>query len=146
MLITREMDYAVRILRALSVQAPLTSSQIAVHESLTRAITYKLLKRLGKAGIVESRRGQTGGYSLKKSCRELTLYDLFTLLNDPLLLNECLQPDYDCANNVGGHCGVHREFCRIQRCLEQELRRKTLAELFCDEVAHPASDTNSETA
>ena len=119
MFITREMDYAVRILRALRSGEQLTSAQIAAREHMAP-----------RAGIIESRRGHVGGYALARPAGELTLYDLFSALGGQLFITECLEPGYDCANNVCGACGVHREFARIQQRLEEELKCKTLEELF----------------
>ena len=130
MFITREMDYAVRILRALRSGEQLTSAQIAAREHMAPAITYKMMKPLTRAGIIESRRGHVGGYALARHAGELTLYDLFSALGGQLFITQCLEPGYDCANNVCGACGVHREFARIQQRLEEELKCKTLEELF----------------
>lgn len=134
------MDYAVRILRALRAGEQLTSAQIAAREHIQPAVTYKLTKQLTRAGLLESRRGQTGGYLLHRPCSELTLYDLFCAMEDPLLLTECLEPGYDCANNACGVCGVHCEFARIQSCLDAELKRKTLEELFTPCPAQKPTD------
>ena len=130
MLVTREMDYAVRAVRALGQNGQLSAPEIARQENMQQAVTYKMLKKLTRAGILESRRGVEGGYRLKRRCTELTLWDLFRALEADLLMTECLDPDYRCDNNADGGCGVHREFCRVQRALETELRRSTLEELF----------------
>ena len=130
MLVTREMDYAVRAIRALHRNGQLPAPEIAKMEHIQTGVTYKMLKKLAKAGIVESRRGAEGGYLLHRPCSELTLWDLFHALGEDLLLTECLRPNYLCENNPDGCCGVHREFCRIQRRLEDELKQKTLEELI----------------
>lgn len=130
MLITREMDYMVRVLRAVRDGAQHAAPQIVEAENMPPAITYKLLKRLTKAGLLVSQRGQAGGYRLARPAQSLTLYDVFAAVEQDLLLTECLRPDYDCPNNAHSGCGVHREFCRIQKNLAADLRQKTLAELF----------------
>lgn len=130
MLITREMDYAIRIVRALHQSGQLSAREIAERENMQQAITYKMLRKLSKAGVVTSRRGVEGGYILIQPVDTLYLYDLFHALDEQLLLTECLETDYDCANNQDGSCKVHREFCRIQKVIEDEMRRKTLAELM----------------
>jgi len=130
MLVTREMDYAVRAIRALHRNGQLPAPEIARREHIQTGVTYKMLKKLAKAGIVESRRGAEGGYLLSRPCSELTLWDLFHALGEDLLLTECLRPDFLCENNPEGCCGVHREFCRIQHRLEEELKQKTLEELI----------------
>ena len=61
MLITRETDYALRILRALAPGSCLTVGEIAEKESLPHKFTYKIMKKLEKAGIIRIIRGVNGG-------------------------------------------------------------------------------------
>lgn len=128
MLVTREMDYALRILRALHQEGQLSASTIAEREHIQKAVTLKILKKLHAAGIAESRRGPNGGYFLSKPCRSLTLYDLFSALGETIFINRCQQPGYRCENP--GNCRFHREFNRVQSVLDGELQRIPLSELF----------------
>ena len=48
MLITRECDYAVRVIRALSGEERLSVSDICEKESITAPFAYKILKKLQK--------------------------------------------------------------------------------------------------
>ena len=130
LLITRETDYAIRVVRALHRGGQLSAREIAERENMPQAITCKMLRKLSKAGIVESRRGVEGGYILTHPVDKLYLYDLFKALDAELLLTECLEPGYDCANNRDGTCDVHRELCRIQQVIEDEMKKKPLAELL----------------
>ena len=130
MLVTREMDYALRILRTLPRDGLLSASSIAEREYLQKAVTLKILKRLTTAGIVESRRGPAGGYRLRRSPEALTLYDLFRVFGREPLLNRCQAADYRCENYPDGDCGTCRELCRIQEILDAELRRTPLSRLF----------------
>ena len=98
MLITREMDYTLRILRALHQNGPLAAAEIAQKENMPKAITLKLLKRLRAAGLTDSRRGNCGGYQLSISCEELYLGDLFQVLEESPLVNRCQGPGYRCEN------------------------------------------------
>jgi len=132
MLITREMDYALRILRALHQDEMLSAAAIAEKENMPKAVTLKLLKRLRAAGLVSSLRGSSGGYQLERPCGELFLWDLFQALEGPPLMNRCQQPDYRCENYPEGGCGLCRELSRIQGVLEGELRRTPLNEIFTD--------------
>lgn len=94
MLMTREMDYALRILRALYQEGQLSAAAIAQKESMPKAITLKILKQLHAAGLVSSRRGASGGYVLEESCEALYLGDLFQALGEPVYVNRCQQPGY----------------------------------------------------
>lgn len=124
------MDYALRILRALHRNGLLSAAAVARQEHMQKAITLKLLNRLLTAGIVESRRGVSGGYVLKRSCEDLSIYDVFQAIGEPPLMNRCLREGYECENFPRGGCGVCRELSRIQKALDRELRRTPLSEVF----------------
>ena len=130
MLVTREMDYSLRILRALHRNGQLSAAAVARQEHMQKAITLKLLNRLLAAGIVESRRGVSGGYFLRRSCRDLSIYDVFQAIGEPPLLNRCQREGYECENFPQGGCGVCRELARIQKTLNQELQRVPLSDMF----------------
>lgn len=76
MLITRECDYAVRIVRALAGGEKLCVNQVCEKEELTPAFVYKILKKLEKGDLVKSYRGSNGGYALKKDIGQITLLDI----------------------------------------------------------------------
>lgn len=130
MLMTREMDYALRIMRALYRGGQLSAAAIAREEHMPKAITLKILKRLHAAGLVASRRGSGGGYLLERPCEELSLWDLFHALGEVLLMNRCQQQDYRCENYPRGGCGLCRELTRIQAVLDEELRKTPLSGMF----------------
>ena len=73
MLITRECDYAIRIIRALSPGDIMNVPTICEKESLTSAITYKMARKLEKAGLIKSYRGSAGGYALNCDLEHTTL-------------------------------------------------------------------------
>ena len=124
------MDYALRILRALHREGQLSAAAVARQENMQKAITLKLLNRLLSAGIVESRRGVSGGYFLKRPCEELSIYDVFQSIGEPPLLNRCQREGYQCENFPSGGCGVCRELSRIQESLDRELQRMPLSDIF----------------
>ena len=130
LLVTREMDYALRILRALHQGGHQSAAAIAERESMPKAITLKVLKQLHAAGLVVSRRGPAGGYLLAEGCERLYLGELFHRLGDPLFINRCQQPGYQCENRPEGDCGLCRELTRIQAVLDSELHKPPLSAIF----------------
>lgn len=145
MLVTREMDYTLRILRALCRSGQLSAAAVAKQEHMPKAITLKLLKQLAAAGLVESRRGAAGGYLLARAPGELTLYDLFEAVGERILVNRCQQGGYQCENSAECGCGMCAEFGRIQRVLDEALRRASLSEIFAPEgPAAPAPPQPTE--
>lgn len=130
MLVTREMDYTLRIVRALYREGQLSAAEVAQRETMPKAITLKLLKQLSAAGLVASRRGAAGGYRLARDPAEMTIYDILDAVGERILVNRCQQPGYLCENNTEHSCGLCVEFGHIQQVLDNALRRAPLSALF----------------
>lgn len=131
MLLTRECDYAVRILRVLKNGELVNVAGIAEREDISIQITYKLARKLDKAGIIESIRGVNGGYQLKRSIDEITLFDVFFAVDQKLLVTECTGSRTTCSRNTKeAPCMVHKEFCRLQKLLVDELKSKSISEVM----------------
>mgnify|MGYP000921566665 CR=1 FL=1 len=131
MLITREVDYAVRILRVLADKNIVSVREMCIREDISVSIAYKITRKLEKSGIIKSYRGTNGGYSLKKSLDEVTLYDVIEVVDKELLITECLQDEYHCSRNTKSDiCKLHQEFYRLQEVLTDELQSKSLSAVF----------------
>ena len=107
MIMTRESDYAVRILRALAGGEKMTVGRICEAEFVPVQFAYKILKKLAKCGYVEIFRGAEGGCRLSADLGAVTLYDLLRCIDEDLFVNACMSPDYECAWR-GAHCGYMR--------------------------------------
>ena len=132
MLITRECDYAVRVIRALAGEERLSVGEICEKEQITAPLAYKILKKLQKAKLVKGFRGVHGGYSLDRKTEEITLFDVYTAIDPELMIIECMDPHYQCVRDDRDKtpCVVHRELADIQQELWKMLRRRSLQELF----------------
>ena len=132
MLITRECDYAVRVIRALSDEERLSVNDICEREEITAPFAYKILKKLQKAKIVRGYRGVHGGYSLKRNVSELTLLDVYQAIDSGMYIIECINPKKKCCRDekLEGGCEVHQELVRIQTNLQRMLSEKTLQEIL----------------
>ena len=73
MLFTKECDYAIRIMRALSSGELISVSRICEMEHLPSAMTYKITRKLEKSGFLKSCRGTNGGYALNLKLAEISL-------------------------------------------------------------------------
>ena len=135
MFITRECDYAVRVIRALAGKERLSVSEICELEDITGPFAYKILKKLQKAGIVHGFRGVHGGYSLHKKPSQLTLYDVYYAIDPDMFIIECLNPERPCRRHGsdGQPCLVHQELEEIQARFWELLNRKTLEQILTGE-------------
>ena len=131
MVITRETDYALRILLALLDGELHAAGEIAQSELLPQAFAYKILKKLEKAGLLEIRRGTAGGCRLTADLDQTSLYDLMLAMGERSDLSACMEPDYQCPwRSSHGGCGVHCKLLEIQRKLDAELRSHSLREIL----------------
>lgn len=127
MVITRETDYALRILRALTDGGLHTVSQIAEKELLPQAFTYKILKKLERAGLIEVTRGNAGGCRLAADLSKCSLYDLMAATGERSDLCSCMDPGFQCPwRDCHGECTVHCNLRKIQETLDTELRNHSL--------------------
>jgi len=135
MFLTKECDYAIRIIRELGNGKITSVKYICENEHVPQQFAYKILKKLEKAGFVSSHRGNTGGYQLVADPNEFTLLDVVCSIDDQLVINKCLIDGYFCPNNEKKDCcKVHHELKRVQADLVANLQAKTVAEILASEV------------
>ncbi|AEF80878.1 RrF2 family transcriptional regulator [Leadbettera azotonutricia] len=132
MFITKESDYAVRIIRELSRSGRESVKAICESESIPMQYSYKILKKLEKGGLVQGYRGASGGYELAKAPKNMSLYDVITAVDEEILLSECLGHGFRCPMKGKGRkgCGVHGEFARIQGLILSHLKEKSLSDII----------------
>ena len=131
MIITKECDYALRIIRELADNQKKLVDSICNKEFIPRPYAYKILKKLEKAGIVKSYRGPSGGYMLSKDTGSFTLYDILIAIQDDAFLSECMKRGFQCIRDDPGQpCMVHQELCRIQKIMIAAFSEKSLAEII----------------
>jgi len=122
-MITQKMKYALKALLTLADEAaqeapaPLTIEEIATRSGTPKRFLEHILLDLRKLGIVASMRGRSGGYTLLKAPRDISISELLRHIDGPIAPLPCLsrkayQRCEDCENE---------ETCRI---------RKVFAEVF----------------
>ena len=133
MLLTRECDYGIRIIRALSDGEKKTADEICEKENIPSQFAYKILKKLERAGFLLSSRGREGGYWLIMPLDSFSIYDIVTTIDGNLAINACLKEGSDCPFRDGGKpCAVHVELDRIQSVLMNELKGKSILEVVSE--------------
>lgn len=135
MLITRETDYALRILRALADGKRHNVKELCESEAVPLPFAYKILRRLTDAGLVKSVRGVNGGTELTGDLGDITLLDVIRITESDSYISDCMSPDYPCtwsANNCR-KCTIHSRLGKIQQKLDQELARVSIRELLENE-------------
>lgn len=128
MLITRETDYALRILRTLSKGDCCTVGYLAECEVLPQKFAYKIIKKLEKSGMVRIIRGAGGGCILACDLHHKTLYDLIETVETNARLTACMTPGYQCEwrGEDNSICTIHGQLARVQKTMNDEFRSRSL--------------------
>lgn len=132
MIVTREIDYALRIVRSLADKQKCTMKDLCAEQDIPRQFAYKIIKKLASAQIIKSTRGVNGGCVLVKDLDKFTLFDLINAVDSKKYLSACADPDFRCEYNDGhnGSCTFHYNLCEIQKTFDESLKRYTMKDML----------------
>ena len=103
------------------------ASEIAEITRLELPTVAKLLKLLGKAGLLSSVRGARGGYRLLRSPEQISVADIITAIDGPFAMTECGVHGGHCHHE--SHCQVRGNWRKIGLAIETALRSVTLLDM-----------------
>jgi Rrf2 family protein len=136
--ISNKAKYAFRALLAVA-SAPggesTTSAEIARRYAIPHKFLEQILLDLKKAGILDSRRGKSGGYIMLRPADTITFGEVLRLFEGPLAPLPCLsRQSYrrceDCVSEAT--CEIRREFGRAYDASRQVLDSRTIADALAD--------------
>lgn len=155
-MLSRAAAIALRALVELARQPGVTLSvtELARRQQLPQPMLEQILLRLRRQGLVEARRGRHGGYRLARQADALPLATVLQAVQSPagrarsgaepaLLADLALQPqaaaEADSLGASAGHRVEQQLRRRLERLVQLELQRLTLAELLYDQRSWEAS-------
>jgi Rrf2 family protein len=140
---TAKADYAVRAAVELAAAGELvTAEHIAQAQGIPVNFLENILRDLRRGGIVDSRRGQQGGYTLARPAEEISVADVIRAVEGPLA-NVRGQPPEDLE--YGGSSAKLREvWVALRASVRSVLERVTLADLARGELPAEVSSLTSD--
>jgi Rrf2 family transcriptional regulator, cysteine metabolism repressor len=136
MMFSTKAEYGVRVMAHLARRNgahPISLGSIADSEGLPLAYLEHLVQRLRKAGLVESRRGAHGGYSLARPAADITMAEVVAALEGDIAPIECITADADgvltCAREGAAPCPTKLLWTRVQGSIVRTLNDMTLDDL-----------------
>lgn len=87
---------------------------IAAGTGFSKNHLSKVLQRLVKYNYLKSSRGPTGGFNLKKKSEEITLLEIFTIMEGEIETE---------------HCFLHSDSCPLRVCMFSKISQKMSAEI-----------------
>ena len=127
MLITRENEYAIRMVRALADKEIKTVKKICYEERVPLKWAYKILKKMEYAKIVKAFHGVNGGYRLDREISQITMLDILSINENALRFSECAHGP-SCADDAHSpnDCAVTQEFMHLQSAIKSVLNERTM--------------------
>src|SRR5919198_285309 len=127
-------------------QGPVQCAEIAASQKIPEAYLDQLLGSLRRCGIVRSIRGPHGGHELARDPRQLTLGDIVTALEGPVVPHEFVHaPDNDDeGTDWWAACAVRNAWLAAAEASQRELERTTIQDLLEQQVqirAHRAEQS-----
>ncbi|WKZ33039.1 MAG: Rrf2 family transcriptional regulator [Thermodesulfobacteriota bacterium] len=131
--LTRNGEYAVRAVLYLASQPPgkpALITEISESQEVPKSYLSKIMQHLVRAGLVRSRRGINGGFTLARPAESITLKETIEAVEGPIHLNICLIKKGECHRD--DFCPVHPVWQEAQRRLSEVLDGKSMADLARD--------------
>jgi Rrf2 family protein len=133
-------EYGVRVMSHLAREAadadaasPIALGAIAEAEGLPLAYLEHLVRRLRRAGLVESTRGAHGGYSLARPAAGISMAEVVEALEGEIAPIECITAGADgslvCVREGETPCPTKLLWTRVQGSIVHTLSDMTLADL-----------------
>jgi Rrf2 family cysteine metabolism transcriptional repressor len=117
-------------------QGPVQCAEIAASQKIPEAYLDQLLSGLRRVGIVRSVRGPHGGHELARDPRTLTLGDVVTALEGPVVPHEFVHDPSADSSAPGGSvgCAVRHAWLAAAEASQRVLDRTTIQELLEQQV------------
>lgn len=128
--ISKLTDYALVILAFLSrePQQFAQAGDIALNTKISKPTTAKVLKTLARHGLLESCRGSTGGYRLKKLLENISVADIVQVLEGPMAIMDCSLGQEHCA--ISTSCEIRAPWNKINQVIIKALETVKLSDLL----------------
>jgi Rrf2 family cysteine metabolism transcriptional repressor len=114
-------------------QGPVQCADIASSQKIPEAYLDQLLSSLRRVGIVRSSRGPHGGHELARDPRQLTLGDIVTALEGPVVPQEFVHDPSSDADRWTA-CAVRNAWLEAADASQKVLDRTTIQQLLEEQV------------
>ena len=131
---TRRTDYGVRALISLAQHHPRGQAAPAISKDMEIPVGFlrQVLQELGRAALVTSQPGRTGGYALAQEPESITLYDIIEALEGPTEEPACALDGGPCHWDRA--CAIHWVWLSAREAFKEKLQSATLAQIAADDA------------
>lgn len=130
MKVSKKSYYGLRaVLTLAQAKEPLSIHTIAETEHLPEDYLEKILQILRRGGIVEAKKGTSGGYALAKPIEKLSTWDVLRVLDGPIkMFMPPVKGELPCLQV--SHCQTNQVWRVLEEKIEQTLSAITLQSIL----------------
>lgn len=122
--------YGLRILLDLAThqnKGPVNLGDISERQGISEKYLWQVINLAKAAGLINSSRGPRGGYTVSRPTDQITVLEIFSALEGPIVLVDCLDKADSCERNA---CCVTREVWeQIENNMKKTMSSITLQDL-----------------
>lgn len=125
-------DYACRALLSLVLHgdgSPTSVRDIAERTSLPQPYLEQILLALKGAGLVRSKRGVGGGYVLARPAEDISLAQIVSAVDGPIVVGDFGEPHENGACDHEGQCVLLAVWATVGEHMRRLLEERTLADI-----------------
>ena len=128
-LIKRNTDYALRAICYIAKQDKVvTVPELVSALGVPRPFMRKILQQLSKNKILESYKGQSGGFKLRLSAEKIYLIRIMRIFQGRVSLSECFLKKDICPNR--GRCVLRKKIRVIEDNMFRQIEKINIASLL----------------
>lgn len=133
-MLTKKTKYGLKALAYIAkkkCKEPVSISEIAESENISRKYLESILLDLKKSGILSSKKGKMGGYYLLKSPEDIQMASVIRELEGPIAMLPCVSLNFyekcdDCPDE--NTCAAHKLMIKVRDSTLKVLENSTLAD------------------
>jgi FeS assembly SUF system regulator len=126
--ISKLTDYALLIMVELTRGGEMLSAHaLAERIGVEMPTASKVLKQLAGSGLLESFRGASGGYRVKRRAGDISVAQVIAAIEGPIAMTECSVEEGLCSQE--DNCGLRGNWQRISLAVADALQKVSLAEM-----------------
>ena len=115
-------------------ERPVSVREISERRGIPRKFLEQIFHSLRQAGLVDSRRGPRGGFSLSRSPREISVLDVIEAVEGPLKATVCVVANgHEKGCELHGVCAAASVWTRATEAMRSEFASVTLDALGSDQ-------------
>ena len=128
---SRLADYGVVLMTQLAARPEVltTAPELSLSSGLPVPTVSKILKALVQDGVLESHRGNKGGYALVRRAEEVSVAEIIRALEGPIALTECVGAE-EGACDFEALCPTRTNWQKINDAIHRALDEVSLADMM----------------